>query len=237
MTAIPYRDLIVQPEKYQPLSSVKSVMNVENEPDFTDIHLESVFKSRPNMLMLARNLYKIHRQNGGRSSIEKFRAMTPRLAHAFSKRTNIDEYMTAEACATGFNNWVEALKAINNDFIKYCYNWIKWNHFVPTREWAEVGATGERKQVRFNQLQPDDNTTLDLWRTQEIQRMNKHFRYGNKIPVWQRTMHNRYYDRANEGLKENDPDRASLETPIYGYNMTNIHAMIDKWHNEEWFGI
>lgn len=234
---IPHRSLLEHPDKYHPLGSVKSINNVPNPVDFTNVNINALFMSRPNIAMLTSNLYKVARQNGSRSSMEKFKKIVPALAMQFKVRNKLEEYETAEANATGFNNWVEVLKTVNNVFMKYCYRRLKWNTFVPTREWAEVGPRNDRKQTKFYELQAADHGTMDLWRNQETQIMNKHFRYGNKIPFWQTSMHNRHYDKHNEGLAYDNPDRTSLDTPLYGYDMSNVKATIDKWQSKEWFGM
>jgi hypothetical protein len=234
---ISHKELVYNPENYQPLGSLKSVRNLPCEQDFTNINIESIFHSRSNMTMLSHNIYKVSRQNGGRSSIDKFNQLIPRLANTFCKDNNINNYETAESSATGEVNWVALLKAINLDFTNYCYTYLRWNVFVPTREWAEVGPSDNRVQKKFSELTAADAPTLDLWKHQEIQLINKHFRYGNKIPIWQKSMAVRHYDRGNEGLHHNDPDRASLENPVYGYDMSNINDTIDKWTSTGWFGM
>lgn len=235
---IPYKDLLSQPEKYRPLGSVKSVNNIPSRPDFTDIDIAEVFRSDSNMHMMANSLYKVHRQNGGRLSIEKFLRLTPKLANNFMQKYSIYEFEDVDFQATGQHNWVELLRTINNEFVNYCYKWFKWNQFVPTREWGEVGPIDNRKQKRFYEMTADDIPTLDYWRNQEIQRMNKVFRYHNKIPFWQKTMHRRHHDRENEGFRYDDSDRSSLETPIHhAYDMSDIHKTLDKWTKTEWFGM
>jgi hypothetical protein len=230
-------DLLNHPEKYQPLGSVKAIMNKACEVDFTDIDLNAVFKSQSNIIYMSNKLYKVYRQNGGRSTIEKIRSLISKLAYDFSIKNNLNSYQVSEIGATGINNWVESLKTINNQFTKHCYNWFKWNNFVPTREWVEVGPINDRKQVRFNEIQAPDKQTIDVWEKQEIQLINSHFRHNNKIPFWQKTMNTRHYDRGNEGLQENDSDRSSLDTPIYGYNMKPIYSAMNKWQSEDWFGV
>lgn len=236
MSVIPYHDLIFHPDEYQPLGSVKSVKNLLTPISINDLRTQ--FLNQDNIIMLINNLYKIYCQNGGQLTMINFAPVIKKAIHEFSQITDFDNYMTVESQAFGFNNYVEALKTLNNDFIKYAYDHVlKWNRFVPTRSWAEVGPVDDRREVRFNKMLADDKTTLDLWRTQEVQRMNRHFRFNNAIPFWQRTMHNRHYDRSNEGLHANNPDRASLNTPMRpDYDMSNIHQLIDKWTQDDWFG-
>lgn len=232
------KDLLIRPDEYKPLGSFKSVKNKESKPTFLEIDIEKVFKSDSNLKMMANSLHKVHRQNGGRSTIQKFLSLTPKLAESFSRRYDINKFEDVTYQATGHHNWSELLKTVNNEFMSFCYNKFRWNSLVPTREWAEVGATGERKQKRFYELTVEDIGTLDYWRKQETQRINKAFRHNNKIPVWQRSMHNRFYDKSNDGLHSNDPDRASLENFVHGgYDMDRIHELIDKWTDQSWFGM
>jgi len=235
---IPYNDLITNPENYKPLGSVKAVRNVPCKVQFTDIDLGDVFMDPSNLDMQAVSLHKIHRQNGGRAKLDKFLQLIPKLANAFKSRYNLNEFEDVDYQATGQHNWVELLKTINNEFIRYCYKSLRWNNFVPTREWAEVGPVDDRKQKRFYELTAEDIPTLDYWREQEVQRMNKVFRYHNKIPIWQTSMHTRHFDRNNDGFRYDDPDRSSLDTFVHGtYDMSKIHETLDKWTKKDWFGM
>lgn len=234
---ISHRDLVFNPDDYKPLSSFKSVRNLPNKPDFTNVNIIKLFLSKSNMNLMINNIYRTSRENGHRSSLDTFRLLVPKLAVIFNKENNLNEYEVAEYSATGQTNWVELLRTINNDFTKYCYKYLKWNIFVPTREWVEVGPADNRVQKKYHEMTAADVPTLDVWREQEVQRYNSLFRNNNKIPFWQYTMHNRHYDRNNEGLTHNNADRASLETPVYGYDMKNINKALDKWTSTGWYGM
>ena len=43
-----------------------------------------------------------------------------------------------------------------------------------------------------------------------------------KIPMWQKSMNIRQYDKGNDGLHASNPYRASLDMQVRGYNMSNI---------------
>jgi hypothetical protein len=235
---IPYEHLLTVPERYQPLGSKKSVRNLENKEDFVNLDLFKVFLSGPNLEMLARSFHKIQRQNGGRGTLKKCRQLVQGRAGRFAKETRMNEASSVEYSATGYNNQLEILKYLNNRFLKEkCYNDVSWNALVPSRAWAEVGATGQRKKKQYSDLTAADIPTLDVWREQETQISNKMFRYGNKIPVWQTSMHTRHYDRGNDGFHQLEPDRASLDVPVRPYAMGNIYDALDKWDTEAWFGL
>ncbi len=234
---ISHHDLILNPEQYEPLGSYKSVRNKACSASAVAIDIVAVFLSESNRQLLTRSLYSIQRQNGGSSTLPQLRMVVKELASDFAKKNNLYRYETVDVEATGIVDWVEVLRAVNGDFIRHCYRYMRWNAFVPFREWIETGPADDRRQKRMTDLMADDIPTLDLWRVQETQRSNQMFRYNNKIPIWQTAMHTRNYDTDNEGLRNDTADRASLEAPIYGYDMQPITSQIDRWKHKEWHGM
>lgn len=233
---IPFKNLLEDPENYQPLATEKGWRNRPNEVGYTNVDIFSVFVSDSNQALLANSLYQTARQNGNKASLEKFFNLIPLALDEFCKKTDISGYAMAEDTATGIVNWTDILRAVNNDFLKFCYNLLKWNTFNPFRSWVEVGDAENRRQVRMQDVLADDIPTINVWATQDTQRENKNFRYENKIPVWQWSMNTRHYDKSNEGFACGDPDRASLDNPIYGYDMKPIYKVLDNWTKSDWFG-
>jgi hypothetical protein len=233
-------DLLFHPEDYKPLGSIKSVKNLPMpyENSYQTADLKNMFTAEVNKQKMIVSLYKIHRQNGGRSTVDKFTVLIPKLMNAFMKSNNLNQYQSAADNATGNQDWTEALNAINYDFHKYVYKAFKWNVFVPSREYVEVGDYNNRKQVKAHEILAQDIPTLDVWREQQIVIMNKHFRNNNKIPVWRSSIHTRNYDRDDSanGYKY-DVDHSSRENFQRVYDMTDIHDTIDKWEDSSWFGL
>lgn len=233
---IPYKDFILNPEKYKPLGSVKSILNKQSENTFDTVDIKKLFNSSSNISKMTLKLYEVYLQNGGKDIYDKFSNNIIYLSKTFSNENNLYNFKYVDS--TNQNNWVEILKFINNKFTKYCYNWFKWNSFVPTRDVVEVGTYDNRKKKHFFELMADDIPTLNYWRKQEVYRVNNMFRYNNEIPFWQKTMNTRYYDKSNEGFRNGDSDRASLENPVYDrYNMSNMNDLLDSWNKGDWFGI
>lgn len=235
---IPYNDLINRPELYSPLSSHKSIRNLPAAEQFDKVNLYDAFHSKYNKDILAKSLYETGCNNGYSAPFQKFQALVPRAMHEFCLRTDISEYRVAENGATGQSNWLEELDAINNDFLKYCYNLFKWNKFNPYRAYATVGDSEHRHQKKYSELLAHDIPTIDVWAVQEVQVKNNNFRYNNQIPIWQKSMNTRHFDRTSEasGLAQRDPNRASLETPVRGYDMSSIYKLLDQWKSDSWFG-
>jgi hypothetical protein len=74
-----------------------------------------------------------------------------------------------------------------------------------------------------------DMHLLDVWSQQTTDIVNAYNRYGNQIPVWQRSMNTRHYDRSNQGFHDADPYHASLDNQIHGYSeMQNLQKLIQR---------
>ncbi len=230
------KDLILHPEELQPLGSIKGVEYRPSLP-FINLDMNKLFNSEGNTLLLSNNVYSIYQQNGGRVKKEKLYEIVPKLMAEFNNNKNLNNYELVEMQATNQKNWSSILKAINYDFIKFCYKYFKWNTFNPFREYAQVGDNDHRRYKRFQDLMPDDYCTLDLWREQFIQIDNSRFRDNNAIPEYRASIHTRNYDTSNEGLREGNSDRASLENFQRGFDMRTIYKMIDNYKDRDWYGM
>lgn len=220
------KKLLTNPELYQPLGSITAL---KNTPTRIDIDLNQQFMSSQNLSYISESCYRVYSDNGGQASKKKLNTLIMACVARFMKGKDLNDYLSAEWEATGYNNYTEAINRINNEFMELVYSKLDWNHFVPTRAMAVVGPAHDRVKKQYKDMTAADIGTVDVWANQQIEVKNSHFRYNNKIPFWQYTVCHRPYDLANEGFRENDPDRASLETPIHGYDMTGIYNTIDKW--------
>lgn len=221
----------------QPLGTKKAFNNRESERQFINVNMEDLFKSPMNASNLSESLYNICVQNGNEVTRRKVFNDNAMMMLEFLKENDVSAYNTVEYQATGNNNWTEILKAVNSEYMKFTYNrYVKWNVFVPTRNTLLVGERGNKIEKKMFEFRPEDIHSLDYWRTQEIKRYDGMFRDNNKIPIWQSSMNTRHYDRGNEGLATT-ADRASLESPVYAYDMSSIHEVLDGWTKEGWFGM
>jgi len=229
-----HHDLLYHPEDVQPLGSRKGVLN---KPTTIKIDLPSLFLSPSNFNNLHCALHTIYQQNGGKTQFDKFGELVKLLQKKFVKDNNLNAYCTAEWQATGMNNYVDALKMINLDFHKHVYKYFKWNLYNPFHDNIEVGPNEARVLKKSAEIMPEDFGTLDLWREQFTTALNRQFRDDNRIPAYRTGIQVRHYDRSNEGLRHNSADRASLETPIYGYDMSRINASVCNYKESEWYGL
>ena len=219
----PYKELLDSNNVYQPLGSVKAAFNKEYYYTFTKVDIKLLFLSESNIKMVAHKIYKKYRQDGGRSDYYKILDFTRNITSRFLNKYNIYDFEYVDNNSTDNINWVELLKTVNNIFIKYALLFFKNNYFVPTREWAEIGSYNTREHKKFSELTAEDIPTIDLWQNQEIQILNRIYRNNNEIPFWQTTMHNRHYDRSNDGLQYGNSDRSSLDNFIHhSYDMSSL---------------
>ena len=228
------RDLMDNPELVQPLGTRKGVLN---KPTELKIDIEELFIARANNNLLVHNLFTIYQQNGGKGTREKFAEVIRRLMNKFIYENDLRAYETAETQATGIVNYVSLLKTINNDFMSSTYKYFKWNSYNPFQDNVEVGEWENRVLKKSYDLTNEDHGSLDLWREQFVQVLGRNFRDNNRIPAHRIGIQSRHYDRSNEGLRFNNPDRSSLETPIHGYDMSQLHRGTDKYQSEEWYSM
>ena len=83
---------------------------------------------------------------------------------------------------------------------------------------------GKIHEKKYDEMLAQDYHTIDMHQPLNISRKNDNFRYNNAIPVWQKSMNTRHYDKNNiDGLHSSDPERASINGISKGYDMTEIY--------------
>ena len=198
----------------QPWGTMKAYNNKETK---LNIDLNHLFISAPNVALLLNQLYHTYSNNGGTMPIVEFKNSIIDMIYKWASERNLQEYTTVEINATGFNNYSEALIAINNDFKASCYNFFSWNIFNPFKALFEVGDSNCRVLKKGYQMNATDHQTLELWREQYIYVTNSKYRNNNAIPKYEIALTKRNYDRGSEGLR-NGNGRSSLENIVRGYS-------------------
>lgn len=90
---------------------------------------------------------------------------------------------------------------------------------------------GNISEKKYDEMLASDYHTLDLHKPLDIFRTNGNFRYANNIPIWQKSMNTRHYDRCNDGLHTAFAERASLNNQIHGYDMSEIYKGSVNYEN------
>ena len=236
MSLLTKYDLMNNPDVVQPLGSAKGAAN---KPTKIVFDMYGLFLANANIDVMCKNLYNVYQQNGGQSNKGKFRDLVILLQQKFLRTTNLGSYELAESNGDK-TNYVEVLRAINVDYMKFVYNYFKWNVYNPFHDLVDVddissGVSGKRCLKKGSEMRPEDYGSLDLWRSQITQVSNKNFRNNNKIPVYQAGLHTRNYDRDGGGLKY-DKDQSSLENQVHGYDMREPRRSVLNYKSDEWFG-
>jgi hypothetical protein len=227
-------DLMFHPESVQPIGSRKGVLN---KPTNVYIDIKDLFLSPSSVSSMSVKLHSIYRQNGGKTPLSKFKQLVVLLMKKFAKENNLYDYATAEDDTMQIYNYPVILRTINKDFMTFAHRYFNWDNYNPARDTVEVGPADARELKKSAELMPDDHITLEVWHEQFTQALGRNHRDNNRIPVYRTAIHTRHYDRSNEGLKHDEADRASLETPVYGYDMSQIYKNIGNYKSEDWYSM
>ena len=84
-----------------------------------------------------------------------------------------------------------------------------------------VDACGNEETKKYSEMTADDYRNMDVWQNNQEYTYNKRNRYNNAIPMWQKSMNIRHYEKESDGLHTSNSDRASLDSQLRGYNMNN----------------
>lgn len=235
MSVVPSdHDLLYHGDEIQPLGSIKGLTN---RPTTIQINMNDLFLCKKNTNRLATGLYDIYRETGKSCTYAKFHQLITLLQKKFVKENVLETYTMAEEQAIGYNDYVAALRVINDDFYKMVYNYFEWDYYNPFKHDIEVGPNDDRKLKKSAEIMPEDYGTLNVWREQITSSLNRQFRNNNKVQPWVVGIHTRHYDRSNQGLRHGDSDEASLETPIYSYDMSKPRKTVLNYKTEDWFGV
>jgi hypothetical protein len=213
----------------RPIMSVKDEKNQTRSDHFAQMNKSELFLRPDNISHMIQYIIALNTQHKTNNSPGDIRRDTPVYMERWARTRNLDDYENMQ------DNWLTTLDFINKKFVKehgFMYDRGNVNTFnvfrIKDRVSDECGNTSLK---RYDEMTATDYQTLDVWRHQETKVWDNLFRYGNRVPQWQKSMQKRSYDRANEGYHDADPDRSSLETQIHGYDMSNILLGNENYRN------
>jgi hypothetical protein len=204
----------------RPIMSVKDEKNQTRLDHFSQMTKIELFLRPDNISHMIQYIIALNTRHKTNTPSIDIRRDTPVYMEKWAHAQNLDEYENMQ------NNWLTTLDYINKKFVKehgFMYDIGNTNTFNVFRIKDRVSdPCGNTTLKRYDEMTATDYQTLDVWRHQETKVFDDLFRYGNRVPQWQKSMQKRPYDRANEGYHESDSDRSSIETQIHGYDMSNI---------------
>jgi hypothetical protein len=204
----------------RPIMSVKDEENQTRLDHFSQMSKTELFLRHDNISHMIQYIIALNTHHKTNTPPGNIVQNTPVYMKKWAYAQKLDDYENMQ------DNWLTTLDFINKQFVKghgFMYdrgNVDTFNVFrIKDRVSDEYGNTSLK---RYDEMTATDYQTLDVWRHQETKVWDNIFRYGNRVPQWQKSMQKRPYDRENEGYHEADSDRSSLETQIHGYDMSNI---------------
>lgn len=190
-----------------------------------DKSTEDIFMSEENIKKLSKEVFLLHQSNGGKLHYLYFRRILPNYMHTWinGRRNPVSNRINN----IGITEYLNKLFIIKHDNL-YTYktdNYI--NNDQPLidsnvyRVDTTLGMTVDDNIVpirkKGKELMASDYQLIDVWKEQTTEVSSSDFRNGNKIPIWQRSMNIRNYDRSGEGYAAIDSNEASLDTHSRGY--------------------
>lgn len=198
-----------------------SQKEINNKPtQIYKIDDKYVFMSIKNKLYVTKQIYMMHKKNGGILDYLYFKSMVPVIMYSWISKAYIPKGKST----------MDVLDYLNKQFIKENYSLYELkvaDKIVPLvdtnvyKTRTTMGVCDEDDNVhiytkKYGDLLASDYGSIDVWTEQTTEFTPANMRYGNKIPIWQKNMNIRNYDRNNEGY-HSTRSRASLNNRIAGY--------------------
>lgn len=170
------------------------------------------FLSKENKQRVLKKMYQYHLENGGRIGLDVVTAQVDLLMNKWNKLDSLD-YVESII----HYDWMSELEWINDQFInEHKHIFIKKykDSFKKTHELDLYG-------YRSLDVQKKESNIVD----------NSQYRYGNKIPIYQKLGHMRFYDRSNDGLYQGR-SIDNFQHSRYSDNMTELLNHVDKKYKD-----
>lgn len=206
-------------KEYCPIS-VKDEKNLPAFYEFATRNNMDIFLSKKNKAYMTE--YIISQSKPACFDYNKMYTMIPQLMDQWAADNDIYKNKGA------YRDLTQVLEYTNSAFLnkyKDVFKKPRIDHINVFRmKDLTTDACGNEHLKKYNEMTAADYHTLNLWddSSREIFSSNRTFRDCNRLPVWQKSMSVRHYDLSNDGLHDAISGRASLETPIGKYDMSNI---------------
>ncbi len=192
-------------------------------------NIKDIFMTVNNQVRLTKTLYQMHKNNGGIMKYVHFRTIIPKQMENWIQNFCIEDHLETEDVYI-----IDQVYFLNKMFVKQNDFFYKFttneninivpdtNPYKLTTAIADFDIDGGETKIeekKYTSLLAHEYGQVDVWREQTTEVTNNVSRYCNKIPVWQRSMNNRYYDQDNEGYA-NTIENSSHDNILLGYGDT-----------------
>lgn len=216
---------------YCPIS-FKEQNNIPSIDNFPSDNI-SIFLSRKNIYELIQNIISLNSFN--KTSISKehnkekldiLQQQIPIKMNNWAINNKINDYEDLN------DNILIRLNYLNKSFLEShgylfdIFNKESVNVFQIESD-KVTNKNGKIFEKKYDEMLAQDYHTIDVHRSLSILKKNDNFRYNNSVPIWQKSMNTRHYDKYEiDGLHASNPERASINTFSKGYDMTEIYKGI-----------
>jgi hypothetical protein len=207
----------------RPIMSAKDVNNqqsVNTGVEYSNLSKTQLFLNKKNVSYMTQYIIMLNKKYNTNAKPAYFINAVPTYMNKWSSETRLNE------CETLNDDWLLILDFINKEFIKdhtFLYKTNSTAVNVYNLQAAVTNDHGEKSVKKYINMTADEYGTLDVWQQTEALAYNDLFRYGNRVPIWQKSMQIRHYEIENEGFATGvDSDRASLDNQIHGYDLSSI---------------
>lgn len=180
-----------------------------------------IFMSAENIRKVVKEIFLLHQSNGGKLHYLYFRRILPNIMHKW-----IINKINLTSSNMDYITYINKLFIKNNDNL-YRFksnNFIDRENSIDTNVFrvdTTLGISIDDEIIpvrkKGKELMASDYQLIDVWKPQSTEISTENFRNGNKIPVWQRSLNTRNYDRLGDGYASVNPDDASLNSIYLGY--------------------
>lgn len=205
--------------EYCPIS-VKDEMNPPSINYLDELTNTDIFLSKKNIHYMTHYLIAMNEKNKTGNNPSDLVHLVPKMMveWASKEKLNDSEYAYSDILLT--------LAFLNEQFLinhanVYDRSNLSTRNIFRVNDKITIDGCGNQESKKYNEMTAVDYQNIDVWQSQQVYTYDKRNRYGNEIPTWQKSMNIRQYERNSDGLHESNPDRASLDMQIRGYNMSN----------------
>jgi hypothetical protein len=186
-----------------------------------DKSAEDIFMSEENIRKISKEVFLLHQSNGGKLHYLYFRRILPNIMfnwinnrrNPISNNMDIITYLNKLFITKHDNLYTYKTNSLINDQPLIDSNVYR----VDTTLGMTIDDNIVPIRKKGKELLASDYQLIDVWKEQTTEVSSASSRNGNKIPVWQRSMNIRNYDRSGEGYAAIDSNEASLDNHSRGY--------------------
>lgn len=203
--------------EYHPIS----IKDIANKPMLNPLDCKSnagIFLSDKNIHDMVQFITSLNDKKV-QTHIRELRKLIPVRMVDWVRKNNINDYEGL------YDDPLIMLRYLNEKFIKDNNDFYTAQHNSVNVLKTSSNVTdrcGNVVNKKYNEMLASDYHTIDIQQRQDTYTDNNQFRNNNQIPMWQKSMNVRHYDRSNDGLQSAEMERASLDNQIHGYDMSNI---------------